>query len=96
MKKAIAVVGGGFAVVAVAGRIAAGHVDPWKARVAATECTPKTARIGDADIPSRRHAQRRDDSRRRRQGGRTAPPRDSSQGRRHPRRASRAPRKGRQ
>ena len=54
MKNSIAIIGGGFTVAAaglvVAGRVMAGRVDPWKARVAAAGCTAKTARIGDVDF----------------------------------------------
>ena len=54
MKNSIAIIGGGFAVgaagLAVAGRMIARGVDPWKARVAAAGCTAKTARIGDVDL----------------------------------------------
>jgi pimeloyl-ACP methyl ester carboxylesterase len=54
VKNSIAIIGGGFAVgaagLAVARRVVAGHVDPWKARLAAAGCTAKTARIDDVDL----------------------------------------------
>jgi len=54
VKNAIAIIGAGFTVVvaglAVAGRIIAGHVDPWQARVAAAGLRAKTAQIGDVDL----------------------------------------------
>jgi pimeloyl-ACP methyl ester carboxylesterase len=53
-RQPIAIIGGGFTVaaagLAVAGRVMARRVDPWKARVAAAGCTAKTARIGDVDL----------------------------------------------